>query len=489
MNDFFNLIGDFFQNRPLTNEEQILLAILGVLLFLLGYLVGWLIQRSSTRRYKRELLVMRKDRDEYEARYRDADTKQKATAKELETVSREKVDLMDQTQGLRNDLAAAERRAADLASRNEQLETTQRGHAGQLDALNERITGLQAENETLRQDLTNAPAADSAPPADTPVGAPAADHFSTYVATTEARLRLFEERLAAMAEDNARLRQSSAVPPLPPPSGGGFTGHQPVMNPNLGAGGPTPAEPLVIRADTTAPGARTGAHGETEVIVATTPSVQVPLMADDGGSKRDDLTLIDGVGPFLQGKLNEQGVYRFEQIAAWTAADVATYTELIGYVPGLIDKNDWVGQARALSMSEAAYDAPLSSPMADENMPADEDEADDYADPAAATLDEQPKMENVTTENDNQRALPIEDNLRIVEGIGPKIEGILKEAGVTTLSQLAETPPERLREILDEAGSRFRSHNPKTWPVQAGLAADGKLVELKAWQDELKGGR
>ncbi|MEL7159571.1 MAG: 50S ribosomal protein L21, partial [Bacteroidota bacterium] len=79
-----------------------------------------------------------------------------------------------------------------------------------------------------------------------------------------------------------------------------------------------------------------------------------------------------------------------------------------------------------------------------------------------------------------------EDDLKVVEGIGPKIESVLKASGITTLDTLATTSIERLREVLDAAGSRFKSHDPKTWPVQAGLAADGKLAELKAWQQELK---
>ena len=82
-----------------------------------------------------------------------------------------------------------------------------------------------------------------------------------------------------------------------------------------------------------------------------------------------------------------------------------------------------------------------------------------------------------------------EDDLKVVEGIGPKIESILKASGIHSLGVLADTGTERLREILDEAGSRFKSHNPKTWAVQAGLAADGKIAELKAWQKELKGGK
>jgi hypothetical protein len=47
----------------------------------------------------------------------------------------------------------------------------------------------------------------------------------------------------------------------------------------------------------------------------------------------------------------------------------------------------------------------------------------------------------------------------------------------------------KLAEILEAAGSNFSSHNPETWPKQAGLAAEGKWDELKEWQDELNGGR
>ena len=60
--------------------------------------------------------------------------------------------------------------------------------------------------------------------------------------------------------------------------------------------------------------------------------------------------------------------------------------------------------------------------------------------------------------------------------------------GIWSFRQLAESSVERLQKILDDAGPRFRVHNPKTWPDQAKLAADGKWAELKKWQDELKGG-
>jgi large subunit ribosomal protein L27 len=81
------------------------------------------------------------------------------------------------------------------------------------------------------------------------------------------------------------------------------------------------------------------------------------------------------------------------------------------------------------------------------------------------------------------------DDLKKIEGIGPKIAELLNEAGITTFAQLSETSVERIQEILEAAGPRFSIHNPSTWPKQAELAAAGKWDELKAWQDELDGGK
>ena len=83
----------------------------------------------------------------------------------------------------------------------------------------------------------------------------------------------------------------------------------------------------------------------------------------------------------------------------------------------------------------------------------------------------------------------VADDLEKVEGVGPKIAEVLSEAGIDTFAKLADSTPEAIREILDNAGSQFASHDPSTWPQQAKLAADGKWEELKAWQDELDGGR
>ncbi|WP_456413852.1 helix-hairpin-helix domain-containing protein [Oceanithermus profundus] len=81
------------------------------------------------------------------------------------------------------------------------------------------------------------------------------------------------------------------------------------------------------------------------------------------------------------------------------------------------------------------------------------------------------------------------DDLKRIEGIGPKIERLLQRAGVRTFEELAATPVARLKELLAAGGRRFRLADPGTWPQQARLAAEGRWDELAAYQKMLKGGR
>lgn len=82
-----------------------------------------------------------------------------------------------------------------------------------------------------------------------------------------------------------------------------------------------------------------------------------------------------------------------------------------------------------------------------------------------------------------------QDDLKIVEGIGPKIEELYHNAGITTWKALSETPLEKSQSILHEAGERFAMHNPSTWAKQCLLAYQGRWNELKDWQDSLDGGK
>ena len=109
----------------------------------------------------------------------------------------------------------------------------------------------------------------------------------------------------------------------------------------------------------------------------------------------------------------------------------------------------------------------------------------------AAPKKAEPKAKAAAPKAEAKKATPKKstakaDDLKKVEGIGPKIAETLAAAGIVTFADLAKATPEAISEII--AGVRG-NHVTDTWPAQAQLAADGKWDELKKWQDELDGGK
>jgi predicted flap endonuclease-1-like 5' DNA nuclease len=81
------------------------------------------------------------------------------------------------------------------------------------------------------------------------------------------------------------------------------------------------------------------------------------------------------------------------------------------------------------------------------------------------------------------------DDLKVVEGVGPKIEELCHGIGIRTWYDLSTTEPSLLRTMLADAGPRFRTHDPDSWPEQARLLAEGRWQEFTALTAALDGGR
>lgn len=93
------------------------------------------------------------------------------------------------------------------------------------------------------------------------------------------------------------------------------------------------------------------------------------------------------------------------------------------------------------------------------------------------------------TKKATTKAASTKDNLKKIEGIGPKIEKLLNAKGIKTFKDLAKAKLTLLTATLEEAGPRFKMHKPGTWAEQANLAAKGAWEKLEKLQDELKGGK
>lgn len=99
------------------------------------------------------------------------------------------------------------------------------------------------------------------------------------------------------------------------------------------------------------------------------------------------------------------------------------------------------------------------------------------------------KKKKASTSKAKTKKTAAKDNLTKIEGIGPKIAGLLTADGIVTFKDLSKASQKRLKGILEAAGSRYKMHNPSTWPAQAKLAAKGDWEKLGTLQAELSGGK
>jgi len=109
--------------------------------------------------------------------------------------------------------------------------------------------------------------------------------------------------------------------------------------------------------------------------------------------------------------------------------------------------------------------------------------------PEAASAVAEPPLPTRTKQVELEPAVEVvPDDLKRIEGIGPKISSVMNKGGVYTFAQMAAMTPEALRKILDDAGMSA-INDTSTWPEQAGLAAVGNWAALEKLQDDLQGGR
>ena len=138
----------------------------------------------------------------------------------------------------------------------------------------------------------------------------------------------------------------------------------------------------------------------------------------------DDLKRIKGIGPVIEGTLNEEGVYHFQQIADFTPDNVKWVDKNVA-IPGRVHRDDWIGQAKALlanreydgyAKDTAGIDDPSLPPVTDDMRPAK------LAQPIAGKP----------------------DDLKRISGIGPVIERTLNQEGIYHFQQIADFTPDNV---------------------------------------------
>jgi predicted flap endonuclease-1-like 5' DNA nuclease len=191
--------------------------------------------------------------------------------------------------------------------------------------------------------------------------------------------------------------------------------------------------------------------------------------------KHDNLQVIEGVGPKMESVLKEKNVKTHSDVAGKSADQLRVLLDSYGDKYRIIDPTTWPQQASLAARGEwddlIALQKKLDTGRSDK---------------ATGTTDS--KVEKLLIKMGVLKKWQ-QDDLKAVEGIGPKIAGLLEADGIKTWRALSEASVERIQKILDAAGPRYKLADPGTWPKQAGMAADGKWDELREYQDFLQGGK
>ena len=189
----------------------------------------------------------------------------------------------------------------------------------------------------------------------------------------------------------------------------------------------------------------------------------------------DNLQIIEGVGPKIEGLLKAAGYSTWEKVGNASYDDLKKVLSDAGPRYRIHDPKTWARQAQLAHQGKWAELIEFQK-----FLDTGRDNKGDFETPS--------KVEKLIAKKLGFSAAK-PDDLKIVEGIGPKIEGLLKAAGINNWADLAASTVERLKQILTDAGDRYRLADPSTWPEQAGMAHRKEWNALKEYQDFLQGGR
>jgi predicted flap endonuclease-1-like 5' DNA nuclease len=219
----------------------------------------------------------------------------------------------------------------------------------------------------------------------------------------------------------------------------------------------------------------------------------------------DDLEIIEGIGPKIAELFHKDGIHTFAQLSRTPTPQIQAMLDKAGPTFRVANPGTWSEQALLAAHNRwDALRALCDVLVAGVRVDVKAQQAQDKKGQASASRDASQRIAELEGELKRLRSTaPIdlaaaraagfssikgEDDLEIVEGIGPKIAELFHAKGVKTFAQLAAMTPAQIQPMLNEAGANFRLANPETWPDQADLAARNRWTALKAMQDGLTAG-
>lgn len=360
-------IKEFFTQlfTDLNTEDSIYVIGFLFIAWLLGLLFGRWSRSGKIRRLKRELQA--KDKDLIMLRAENGSYKEQLELKE-EALQKRKLKLDElngrvkelEEENSQNRIILGNVRAKLEESQNtaSSLSTKNASNLERIDELTKDCTELQHKNEEL------AALADKNSFESNDVG-----HLHSTFELTTNRMNALEVKLSRMEKENQKLRQEIGAGGSSLSTASSTSGSH--VDPNIGAIKSrleqlerennrlqkTLSNMQVVKADLGSSQITPQASSISEEVSPEERTSKARSAVSAAiGSKiktasadiKDDLKKINGIGPFIEKKLNDIGIYTYEQISQFDTELIAQITDAIQFFPGRINRDDWVGQAKKL---------------------------------------------------------------------------------------------------------------------------------------------
>jgi predicted flap endonuclease-1-like 5' DNA nuclease len=400
----------------------------------------------------RALETNKSDAEKYKGEFESANSERARLSAQIQ--SSDLGALNKQIEKLQTDLQAARMTNGQLQSENDRLangpKTIVAGMApsgptaADIARLNEQIAELKKETADAKADADRFKRdSDTAKLAINAAVNAANEKSNLELGDMRRQLKYVEADLVRARDENTKMAQQSTVKAVE-------------IKQAEAPSAPTPkAEPVAApKVEVEATPMAASAPVVEEVASVAAPIIEAEPVAE---APKDDLTIIEGVGPAIGKLLNDAGVNNFAQLAAMSASDVKEILEDAGNK--LANPSTWPEQAALLRDGKMDEFRALEKEL----------------------------VGGLRVEKTAEEAPANPDDLKVLEGVGPVLERILNEGGIYTYAKLASSSADNLRKILEDAGDKM--HDPATWPEQAALLRDGKMEEFKQLTDMLMGGR
>ncbi len=326
-------IKDFLNNlfTEMGSEESILIMIFLVGSFLIGLLFGWWAGRRGKKRLRKALKQKESALITLEAEHKAVQEQLGLKEADLTKAELEVEELKTKVSQIEHEKEVMRSDYHESKTYMENLKEENLSYLSQIETLNGQVLSLESR-ATEREELIETAASNAIADVDL-------SQVQNNYDNANLRLAAIEEKLARMETENITLK--SEISSMKDSSTIAFLDEDPEGE----------DEELVIEDVNEAAeiGEILDPEERSNVARQKLKAAFGDRISIASAGEKDDLKKINGIGPFIEQKLNDIGIYTYKQIGQFDGDLVEQITDAIQFFPGRIDRDDWVGQAKKLS--------------------------------------------------------------------------------------------------------------------------------------------